>query len=207
MTGSAPRLPLTSAEVLVGSQCELENAKMLDFWQWAFSDLRMNDVRGVFGEWLVAKLLNIQLFVRDSWGACDLETQDGVKIEVKTSAYLQAWRQKGTSSIVFRGLKGQQWDSIERYAGVATYNADIYVFCVQIEKDEEKWNALNLDQWRFYVVPKEYLETRNCKTISLSTLSNIASEMTAGEFRERALEMIQVITDFRRNLELGGKVQ
>jgi len=35
----------------------LLSATVLDFWQWAFSDLSMNNIRGVFSEWLVAKLL------------------------------------------------------------------------------------------------------------------------------------------------------
>ena len=102
---------LTGNEQLRSSTASLENATVLDFWRWAFSNLQMNDVRGVFAEWIVAKLLNIPLNVRDPWSEWDLITRDGVRIEVKASAYLQAWSQKQPSRIVFTGLKGRRLDT------------------------------------------------------------------------------------------------
>jgi hypothetical protein len=42
--------PLTGCETFDGSPM-----RVVDFWQWGFSDLRMNIVRGVFAEFLVAK--------------------------------------------------------------------------------------------------------------------------------------------------------
>lgn len=58
---------LAGNERLHSSTVSLENVIVLDFWRWAFSNLQMNDVHGVFAEWIVAKLLNIPLSVRNSW--------------------------------------------------------------------------------------------------------------------------------------------
>ncbi|MCP4367843.1 MAG: hypothetical protein GY797_06990 [Deltaproteobacteria bacterium] len=173
----------------------LKNDTVLDFWQWAFSNLQANDVRGIFAEWLIAKLLDIPLNVRDSWIEWDLMTSEGVKIEVKTSAYLQTWSQKRPSQIVFTGLKGRKLDSeTNQYAREATYNADIYVFCVQIEQDPNKWDALDLEQWRFYLLLKEQIERLNQKSLSLKPLTKISQEMTADEFRQEAIKLISSLT-------------
>lgn len=191
---SNPHIKLTGNEQLCGSTLELENVTILDFWKWAFSNLQMNNVRGIFAEWLVAKLLCIPLDIRDSWQEWDLITPSGVKIEVKTSAYLQSWEQVKPSRIVFNGLKGRKlYSSTSKYAHTATYNADMYVFCVQIEKDPVKWNALDIDQWKFYLLSKEEMERLNQKSISLNPLTKICPAMTAGEFQVKATEMIDTI--------------
>lgn len=61
-----PLHPLTGQESLTLNGESLANSQVLDFWRWAFSDLRMNNVRGVLAEYIVAKLLNIPLETRDS---------------------------------------------------------------------------------------------------------------------------------------------
>src|SRR5918993_183824 len=73
-----------------------------DFWCWSTSDLLNNTTRGVLAEFLVATALGIPTAgVREPWAAYDLETQDGLKVEVKSSAYLQSWFQKKKSAITF----------------------------------------------------------------------------------------------------------
>jgi hypothetical protein len=42
-----------------GGGVGLSDASLLEFWRWAFSDLCDDDVKGIFAEWLVLKLLNI----------------------------------------------------------------------------------------------------------------------------------------------------
>lgn len=186
----SPTARLTGHEPINLTDLDHPDATVLDFWRWAFSDLRANNLRGIFAEWLVAKLLNLPLSVRDSWAGWDLETPEGVKIEVKTSAYLQSWSQASLSNIVFSGLKGQTWDPQTGYSGTPTFNADLYVFCVQVEQDASRWNALDLNQWRFYLVPREEIANQDYRTISLTTLSRLSPELTAPDFRRQALEMI-----------------
>ncbi len=50
---------MVGSETLYGSGSSVHNGSLLDFWQWAFSDLAANNLRGVYAEWLVAKLLQI----------------------------------------------------------------------------------------------------------------------------------------------------
>jgi len=161
----------------------LENATLLDFWRWAFSDLRMNDVRGVYAEWMVAQLLGIDPPPRDSWDSCDLRTPDGKGIEVKSAAFVQAWETKQPSQIVFTGLRGRKWNPHTGYTEDRTCNADVYVFCLEIEMDREKWNALELDQWHFFVLPRSVIEERNARSIGIKPLRSLTKELMASELK------------------------
>lgn len=191
MTSSTTMPQLTGFETLIGLESATD-ATMLDFWRWGFSNLLFNDVRGVFGEWMVAKLLGIELSQRDSWAAYDLETR-GVHIEVKTTAFLQAWKLSPTENPVFSGLKGQTWSLDSGYSGIATYNADLYVFCLQIEKDIDSWKALDLEQWRFFLLTVDAVKARGCDSISLSALTKCTPELTAGEFQREAEKNITTL--------------
>jgi len=181
---------LTGREALCSLDLELRQATVQDFWKWAFSDLRANNLRGIFAEWLVAKLLNIDLSRRDFWAGWDLETTQGLRIEVKASAYLQTWTQSRPSKIIFSGLKGQTWNPETGYSGKASYNSDLYVFCVQIERQAHRWDALDLGQWRFYLLRREELVRRDCRSLSLPALCRISQELDATEFRRQALAII-----------------
>lgn len=63
------------------------------FWSWAHSDLMNNAERGRLAEFIVSMALNCNSPSRVEWDAYDLSTEDGIKIEVKSSAYLQTWHQ------------------------------------------------------------------------------------------------------------------
>jgi len=74
----------------------------MDFWKLSVSDLLSNTTRGTLAEFIVAMAMDIDLSnFREEWDAYDLETKNGIKIEVKTSAYLQSWFQKNYSKIIF----------------------------------------------------------------------------------------------------------
>jgi len=68
----------------------------------------VNNVRGYLAEFLVARAVDATL-PRTEWDAFDVLTPDGVKVEVKSSAYLQVWDQRRFSRIVFTGLRGRTW--------------------------------------------------------------------------------------------------
>jgi hypothetical protein len=178
--------PLSGSEHLCGFPTNPSESRISDFWRWAFSDLRANDLRGVLAEWLVAQLLGIDLStrIRDSWGAWDLETATGVRLEVKAAACLQAWAQKVPSRIAFTRLKARLWNPETGYAPTATYNAGLYVFCLQIEGNPETWNALDLSQWRFQLATRKQLEDCGLKSLSLRRLQSLCGELlTAAEFQ------------------------
>jgi hypothetical protein len=183
--------PLLSGEETLAGLESTSDATMLDFWRWGYSSLLFNDTRGVFGEWMVAKLLGIDPLPRDSWAAYDLVTPSGVRIEVKTTAYLQAWNPNTPSkTLTYTRLKGQAWTVKTDYASAATYNADLYVFCLQTETDPARWNALDLAQWRFFLLTQEHLAARDSRSITLSALRKCTQELTASEFQHEAHALI-----------------
>ena len=173
----------------IGDLCLVDGSRatVLHFWQWAFSDLKQNNVRGVFSEWLVAQILGLELpKCRESWDAYDLITPNGTAIEIKSAAYLQSWHDETCkpSSIVFSGLKGQTWSPKAGFSGIATYNADVYVFCLQTCTDASCWDATDINQWRFAYLKKAVLEAQVLKSLSLKRLMALTNLLTAAELRQ-----------------------
>lgn len=67
---------------------------LLDFWKWNSSDLLSNATRGRLAEFIVATATGVDLNKpREEWVTYDLTTPEGIKIEVKSSAYIQTWEQ------------------------------------------------------------------------------------------------------------------
>src|SRR4051812_26608404 len=89
---------LNGDEVLAGSALTVS-----DFWRWGFSDLRTNIVRGVLAEFLVASAVGDPSPLRCAWDNFEVTTPTGIRVEVKSSAYLQSWSQRRVSAIAFSG--------------------------------------------------------------------------------------------------------
>lgn len=108
---------------------------------------------------------------REDWAAYDLETPLGIKIEVKSSAYLQSWNNGRISNIRFGIQSTKAWDANAGYSEEVKRQSDIYVFCVYTSK-EKKDSPLQLDRWEFYVLPTSVLNQKcgNQKSISLNSL-------------------------------------
>jgi hypothetical protein len=122
----------TGAEHFYSGATEL-GFDLLSFWQWSWSDLLSNATRGVIAEFLVANALGVAAGgVRHEWAAYDLETPEGVTVEVKSAAYLQRWHQDQLSSISFVVPKTRAWDprtnrmsnEVARQAHVASDSAE-----------------------------------------------------------------------------------
>src|SRR5437660_12347568 len=114
-----------------------------------------------------------------------------MSIEVKAAGYAQTWLETASSKIVFTGLKGRTWSAAVGFGDVREYKAQVYVFCVQIEKNLTNWDALDLGQWRFYIVPREKLVAHGGRSISLPTLQSIARDLTAAEFQQEAARYLR----------------
>jgi len=158
-----------------------------EFWSWAFSDLQDNTLRGEFAEFIVARALGINLHIRQAWTNYDLETDDGLRIEVKASAYLQSWDQKKLSRLEFAGLKARAWNPIDGYEKEKTYRADVYVFCVQTAKTHQEYDQFDLSQWEFRVVSRKELERLGVESLSYGTLCRICSEKVLFEELREAI--------------------
>lgn len=177
--GTPPRVvsPKTGDERFQHDGAALDTS-VLDFWRWSASDLLSNATRGRLGEFIVAMSLGLAQGVRNEWDPYDLKTPKGVKLEVKTSAYLQAWQQKEPSKIIFGIAPTFRWDGTTgKYDSTQLRQADVYVFCVLGNKDDTTVDPLNLDQWRFWVLPTRVLNEKapTQKSITLSTLERLGA--------------------------------
>lgn len=167
------------------------NFSLLDFWRWSVSDVLSNSTRGILAEFIIAKALEADLTVtRNAWDAFDLLTPEKIKIEVKSSAYLQSWNQYDYSKISFSTKAAKPWDwSIDKRSTIALRTADIYVFCLLKHKDKATVNPLNLDQWEFYILTTTELDnySRSQHSITLNSLQAITRPLVYSEIRAEVL--------------------
>ena len=137
------------------------NMSIIDFWSWSTSDILGNAMRGVLAEFIVASELGITEECRVEWDAYDLITKDGIKIEIKSSAYLQSWKQKKLSDIGFDISPTRALDfETNIYSDEKKRQADIYFFCLLAHKDKNTVNPLNLSQWEFYILDSNTLDEK-----------------------------------------------
>lgn len=106
------------------------------------------------------------------WAAHDLTCPDGTKVEVKSAAFIQSWSQKEYSRPIFSIRKARVWDAetgeMESEAGRV---ADVYVFALLRHRDQDTLDPLDLDQWRFFVVPTRVLNERKRSQHSITLAS------------------------------------
>lgn len=146
---------------------------LLDFWGWSTSDLVNNTIRGILAEFIVAQSLGIAETIRNPWDSYDLLHPSGIKIEVKSSAYIQSWYQKKLSNITFGIGKTKEWnEQTSQQDSESKRQADIYIFCLLSHKIQDTINPLDMAQWDFYILPTSVLdaEVGNQKQIGLNSL-------------------------------------
>ena len=155
---------------------------ILSFWQWGGSDIVTNTNRGILAEYLVAKALGIvgQDSYREQWASYDLETKDGISIEVKSSAYLQSWGQDKLSKPSFGIRKTLEWDNkLNTYSDKSEHQADLYIFALLAHQTKQTVNPLDVSQWEFYVLPTKNLDELKPEqnTITLSSLQKLTKSV------------------------------
>lgn len=158
-----------------GKETDIE---ILDFWAWNNSDLLNNTLRGAYAEFLVSKALGVDTSMsRIDWDAYDVN-YGPIRIEVKCSAYLQAWEQKQLSTIAFSIAPAQAWTPQDGYDGKPLRHSDFYIFCLLNCQDKEKVEPLNLDQWDFYVVPTKRIDEKcgKLKRLTLKVLESLSPD-------------------------------
>lgn len=155
-----------------------KNFSVLEFWQYGFSNLNSNVLRGVLAEFLIENALKDkkEILIRNPWGDCDVLLNDGTKIEAKCCSYIQDWDQEELSKISFAGLKAKTlyWSSaVSQYPRQPEdYKSDIYILSLLKHQDHKTLDILDIDQWCFYVLLKDELKriTKNGKSISIGKL-------------------------------------
>jgi len=174
---------LSGAEPIVLHDAALPT-NVLSFWSWALSDVLSNTARGLLAEFFVACDLGVTDAIRVEWAPFDLTSHSGIRVEVKSSAYLQRWKQKHASIPIFSVASTRFWDqSLGAYTGERKRQADVYVFCLHSHQEYDTLNPLDVRQWKFFVAATTLLDTHlgAQKTVSLSTLQGIGvTEVTYG---------------------------
>jgi hypothetical protein len=167
-------LPAIQTTIKTGQeQFTYNNEKLslnvLSFWKWSSSELLGNALRGVLAEFIIASTIDTLESPREEWDTYDLKTKNGLKIEVKSSSYLQSWRQKEFSKIIF-GI--QQTGETQSANPERSRKSDIYIFCVLSHKEKNSVDPLNLSQWDFYILATKILDekVKTQKSITLSSL-------------------------------------
>ncbi len=165
---------LSGKERFISSGGRLDKS-ILDFWSWAFSGISINAIRGTLADFIVAVALGVDAgSIREGWQPYDLITEEGIRVEVKSSSYLQSWDQKRLSKPVF-SCGRKNLDNTFEQDGKRIRRADVYVFALLVEKDKRNLNPLDLDQWEYFVLSTEKLDAKlgDQKTLSIESLRNI----------------------------------
>ena len=140
---------------------EATRYSLAEFWRWSGSDLLDNTARGVLAEYIVALDLGLADRVWSGWSPYDLKTDEGVQIEVKSCAYIQAWHQKKPSKIVFGIAPTRAWDpETGSYSAEIRRWANVYVFCLLATTDRSRIDPLDLAQWEFRILPTTVLDVK-----------------------------------------------
>lgn len=178
--------PKTGTEKLTDRETETEY-NLLDFWRWSVSDILSNATRGRFAEFIVGTAIGINpLELRDEWDAFDLLSETGIKIEVKSAAYIQSWHQNQISKISFSIRKARAWDSADgKTRGEAKRHADVYVLCHLKHVDSDTIDPLKMEQWDFYVLSTFKLDNyeRSQSSITLNSLRRLSEPKKYSELK------------------------
>ncbi|MFI6875420.1 hypothetical protein ACIBL6_18465 [Streptomyces sp. NPDC050400] len=132
-----------------------------------------NTSRGLLAQFLVHTALG-STTQPDEWDCYDVAGEDGLRVEVKASAYLQSWEQRELSRISFSVDKRRPWTAGIGFADDATYNADVYVFALHTAIRHEEYDPLVVSQWEFYAASRAAIADLNQKSAGLATVRRIA---------------------------------
>jgi hypothetical protein len=156
------------------------NTKLVGFWQWSCSNLLGNSLRGHLAEYIVGLALGCIGKVRQEWDAVDLqwEPEGGgkIRIEMKSAAYLQSWKQEKESAITFDIALKRPWNSETNVMETdIVRSADVYVFSLLQHRDKSNVDPMDLAQWTFFAVPTLQIHAKfgTQKSISLGPLTDL----------------------------------
>ena len=180
---------------------------VLDFWRYMYSQIGAYPAE--LAEFLVARALGVKRPENlDYWSAYDMSYR-GRRIEVKETRYIHSWNKDKLSNVRTFSIaptNNRYWGStlnLHPERKIAR-QSDVYVFCLNINKEYEKSDPLNIDYWRFYIVPTfeidRYAEKHknpDQKKISLNVVRNLAGEgVCFDEIREKVDGAIQKVDQY-----------
>ena len=160
---------------------------VLDYWRYAHSQL--NAEADTLAEFFVAKALGINKAENvNYWTAYDMAYRNK-RIEVKSTRYVHPWNTHISEVRTFsiEPTNNSYWGYDKAGAGgdkLLSRQSEVYVFCLNNNKDIDKCDPLRLDDWIFYVVPtfeiNNYCKNNpNQKKISLNVVKRLAKQGVA----------------------------
>lgn len=177
---------------------------LLEFWQWGISDILSNVTRGRFAEFIVLTAVGINSTkVRNEWDAFDIETENGIRIEVKSAAYIQSWGQKDFSTISFSIKKSKHWDTNNGTSkDKPKRHADLYIFCLLKMKDQNIIDPLKLEQWEFYILPTFRLDNyqRSQTSITLHSLLKLTEAVNYAGLKNKIEKCYEEQVEYNKNV-------
>jgi hypothetical protein len=197
MLGRLRATPKTGAEPFTVGNVAL-GFTVLDFWQWSSSDLVGNALRGHVAEFLVARAVGATNSVRNEWDAFDVITPSGLRIEVKSAAYMQSWAQRGESAISFDIRETLAWDPEANTFSPESERrrqADLYVFALLAHRDKATLNPLEITQWQFFPLRASILNQHAKAQLRISLKRLIALGATGCTYVELSLHVAAVEGD------------
>lgn len=164
---------------------------VLEFWQYGFSSLNSNVLRGALAEFIVENALkeNKDIEIRSPWGDYDV-LYKGKKIEVKCCSYIQDWDQSKLSTILWSGLKAKELYyseaviKLSELSKTKDYKADVYVLSFVHHTDPETLNILDLNQWSFFVLSREEIKEISNDKSSMSLARLVKNNIQPVSFQE-----------------------
>lgn len=155
---------------------------LCDFWAWSSSDLLKGTLRGALAEFIVATAIGEDMSqAHEDRYPYDLEHPYGeagtCKIEVKSSAYINAGARAGLSDITFDIAPTRRTELGKPVLpkDQARRPSDVYVFCLFTCQDPTAADPLRLDDWTFFVIPTATLDWAcpGQKTLTLKALTQL----------------------------------
>ena len=131
------------------------------------------------------------------WAAWDLESESGVRLEVKQAAARQSWHRgsqapKRSPRFDIAPRKGYWTREDSLWVDRPGRAAEIYLFAWHREIQVDLCDQSNAEQWLFYVVPERRLPVDQ-KSIGLKALEQLVAPC-------RVKELQNVVADAARNL-------
>jgi hypothetical protein len=173
---------------------EITNQIVADFYD---QPIMSNLARPHYVERMIALGLSDEWrLVSANWSGWDIESRDGVKVEVKQSAARQVWTSR--PSLGGRTTKGQfdigprtgYWaEDGSRWVEMPGRPAHIYIFAWHPVENCSKADHRDATQWKFYVVPACELPASQ-KSIGLKKVAKLWSCVSYNELQHRLSEVV-----------------
>ena len=168
-------------------------SQLLDLWRWSGSDLVGNTARGILTEYLVARALGSVQPTRDEGLPFDVLSSGGLRVQVKSTAYLQSWWQSRPSRIAFSIRATRSWDpKTHVLAPQPTRECDVYVFALLAHRDKATLDPMDVGQWWFYVLSRADVDgySRSQHSITLPSLERCGARCVSHADLRTAVERV-----------------